>query len=114
MQCTGGPASDPRRAGSGAFETCHPALKLSGHGGEGPAERAGEMGGGFGRLRGDISGTAGDAQVIAKKRATAATRMVSAGAGDPVGNGLVASLARPGGNVTGLSLALTDTAGKRL
>jgi putative tryptophan/tyrosine transport system substrate-binding protein len=35
-------------------------------------------------------------------------------AGDPVGNGLVASLARPGGNVTGLSLALSETAGKRV
>jgi putative ABC transport system substrate-binding protein len=39
---------------------------------------------------------------------------VFAAAGDPVDNGLVASLARPGGNVTGLSLQQTDVAGKRL
>ena len=37
-----------------------------------------------------------------------------AAAGDPVGNGLVASLARPGGNVTGMSVQLPDTAGKRI
>jgi putative tryptophan/tyrosine transport system substrate-binding protein len=48
----------------------------------------------------------GDAQVLAAKRATAAA--------DPVGNGLVESLARPGGNVTGLSRQLTDSTGKRL
>ena len=40
--------------------------------------------------------------------------IVFAVAGDPVGTGLVASLARPGGNVTGLSLQTTDLAGKRL
>jgi hypothetical protein len=40
--------------------------------------------------------------------------IVFAAAGDPVGTGLVASLARPGGNVTGLSIQQTDLAGKRL
>ncbi len=40
--------------------------------------------------------------------------IVISSAADPVCNGLVASLARPGGNVTGLSLALTETTGKRL
>jgi putative ABC transport system substrate-binding protein len=52
--------------------------------------------------------------VAALKRATASIPIVFAMAVDPVGGGLVASLARPGGNVTGLSLQATDLAGKRL
>jgi putative ABC transport system substrate-binding protein len=47
-------------------------------------------------------------------QATAVIPIVFAGAGDPVGTGLIASLARPGGNVTGLSSLVTDLAGKRL
>jgi ABC-type uncharacterized transport system substrate-binding protein len=52
--------------------------------------------------------------VIAAKQATSVIPIVFAAASDPVGTGLVASLARPGGNVTGLSLQFTDLAGKRL
>ena len=52
--------------------------------------------------------------VVAVKQATSDIPIVFAAAGDPVGTGLVASLARPGGNVTGLSLQLTDLAAKRL
>jgi putative ABC transport system substrate-binding protein len=52
--------------------------------------------------------------VAAAKQATSVIPIVFATAGDPVGNGLVASLARPGGNVTGLSLQSNDLAGKRL
>src|SRR5262249_26892038 len=52
--------------------------------------------------------------VAALKQATSTIPIVFAAAGDPVGNGLVASLARPGGNVTGLSLLQAETAGKRL
>jgi hypothetical protein len=56
----------------------------------------------------DIIVTSGDAYVLVVKRAAATIPIVFASAGDP-GNGLVASLARPGGNVTGLSIELTDT-----
>jgi putative tryptophan/tyrosine transport system substrate-binding protein len=47
-------------------------------------------------------------------QATSVIPVVFANAGDPVGTGLVASLARPGGNITGLSIQGTDTVGKRL
>ena len=52
--------------------------------------------------------------MIAAKRATSVIPIVFAAVGDPVGIGVVASLARPGGNVTGLSLQSADLAGKRL
>ncbi|HEY6620348.1 MAG TPA: ABC transporter substrate-binding protein [Steroidobacteraceae bacterium] len=52
--------------------------------------------------------------VAALKQATAVIPIVFAIAGDPVGNGFVESLARPGGSVTGMSLQNTDTTGKRL
>jgi putative ABC transport system substrate-binding protein len=50
----------------------------------------------------------------AVKRATSTIPIVMAVVGDPVGSGLVASLARPGGNVTGLSLMATELSAKRL
>jgi putative tryptophan/tyrosine transport system substrate-binding protein len=51
---------------------------------------------------------------VAAKRATPSIPIVFPLAGDPVGLGLVMSLARPGGNVTGLTNQLTDLAGKRV
>jgi putative tryptophan/tyrosine transport system substrate-binding protein len=75
---------------------------------------AGEIASDFAQRPVDLILTAGDGQVIAAKRTTSIIPIVFAAAGDPVGNGLVESLARPGGNVTGLSLQLTDSVGKRI
>jgi len=80
---------------------------------EGRSERYAEFVAKFVRLKVDVIVTVG-AAVDAAKQATAVIPIVFAVAGDPVGSGLVASLARPGGNVTGLSLQNTDLAGKRL
>ena len=81
---------------------------------EGSLDRAGEAAAEFARMRVDVILIAGDSEALAAKRATATIPIVALGVGDPVGNGLVESLARPGGNVTGTSLALGETAGKRL
>jgi putative tryptophan/tyrosine transport system substrate-binding protein len=80
----------------------------------GSLDRAGEAAGEFARMKVDVILVAGDSEALAAKRATATIPIVAIGVGDPVGNGLVESLARLGGNVTGTSLALSETAGKRL
>jgi putative tryptophan/tyrosine transport system substrate-binding protein len=66
------------------------------------------------RSKVDVIVSSGDTYVLEAQRATATIPIVFASAGDPVGNGLVQSLARPGGNVTGLSIELTESVGKRL
>jgi putative tryptophan/tyrosine transport system substrate-binding protein len=66
------------------------------------------------RLNVDVIVTHSTVAVVAAKRATSVIPIVFANAGDPVGSGLVASLAHPGGNVTGLSIQGPDTVGKRL
>jgi putative ABC transport system substrate-binding protein len=81
---------------------------------EGRADRFAEIAAEFVRLKVDVIVTYGAPPVIAAKQATSVIPIVFAAAGDPVGNGLVASLSRPGGNVTGLSIQGTDLAGKRL
>jgi putative ABC transport system substrate-binding protein len=81
---------------------------------EGHSERFTEIAAEFVQLKVDVILAAGTAPALAAKRATAVIPIVFALAGDPVGTGLVASLARPGGNVTGLSNQATDLAGKRL
>jgi putative ABC transport system substrate-binding protein len=81
---------------------------------EGRNERFAEIAAEFVRLKVDVIVTAGTAAVVAAKQATSVIPIVFAVAGDPVGTGLVTSLARPGGNVTGLSLQAPDIAGKRL
>ena len=80
---------------------------------EGRSERFGEIAAEFVRLKVDIIVTVGSA-AIAAKQVTSVIPIVIAIAADPLGSGLVASLARPGGNVTGLSLQHSDIAGKRL
>jgi putative ABC transport system substrate-binding protein len=81
---------------------------------EGRADRYAELAAEFIRLKVDIIVTSGTGPVIAVKKATSEIPIVFAAAGDPVGTGLVASLARPGGNLTGLSNQQTDLAGHRL
>jgi putative tryptophan/tyrosine transport system substrate-binding protein len=80
---------------------------------EGRNERFAEIAAEFVRLKVDVIVTVGSA-VLAAKQATSKIPIVFAIAVDPVGSGLVASLARPGGNVTGLSTQVTDLAGKRI
>jgi putative ABC transport system substrate-binding protein len=81
--------------------------------GEGRSERFAEIAAQFVRRRVDVIVTSGTAAAAAMQ-ATSVIPIVLAVANDPVGSGMVASLARPGGNVTGLSLQAPDLAGKRL
>jgi len=77
-------------------------------------ERSPEIIAEFIRLKVDVIITHGTVNVVAAKAATSVIPIVFASAADPVGNNLVAGLARPGGNVTGLSAQIPDLAGKRL
>jgi putative ABC transport system substrate-binding protein len=81
---------------------------------EGRQERYAEIAAEFVRLKVDVIVTSGTLPVVVAKQTTSLIPIVFATAGDPVGNRLVASLAQPGGNVTGLSIQSVDLAGKRL
>ena len=81
---------------------------------EGRSERFAEIAAEFVRLKVDVIITYATPPAIAAKEATAVIPIVCAVMGDPVGAGLVASLPRPGGNVTGLSNQSADHAGKRV
>jgi len=81
---------------------------------EGRSSRAAEIAAEFVQLKVDVIVTYGTSSVLAAKQATSVIPIVFAAANDPVGAGLVASLARPDGNVTGLSVQQVDAAGKRL
>jgi putative ABC transport system substrate-binding protein len=81
---------------------------------DGRSERFAEIAAEFVALKVDVILTHNTTPTLAAKRATSIIPIVFATAGDPVGNGIVASLPRPGGNVTGLSSQGTDTVGKRL
>jgi putative ABC transport system substrate-binding protein len=80
---------------------------------EGRAERFGEIAREFVRLKVDVIVTVGSA-VPATMQATSTIPIVFAIAVDPVGTGMVASLARPGANVTGVSTQTTELPGKRI
>jgi putative tryptophan/tyrosine transport system substrate-binding protein len=81
---------------------------------EGRSERFDEIAAEYVRLKVDVILTHNTLPVLAAKQATSVIPIVFASAGDPVGTGMVTSLARPGGNVTGLSSQQTDVTGKRL
>jgi putative ABC transport system substrate-binding protein len=80
---------------------------------EGHTERFAELATELVRLKVDVIVTLG-AAVYAAKQVTSVVPIVFAVANNPVGSGMVASLARPGGNVTGLSLQQSDVVSKRL
>src|SRR5246500_1328526 len=77
------------------------------------SERFAEIAAEFVRLKVDIIVTGGNAAVAAKQ-VSSVVPIVFALVDDPVSMGLIASLARPGGNITGLSIQATELAGKRL
>jgi putative tryptophan/tyrosine transport system substrate-binding protein len=81
---------------------------------EGRFDRSPEIIAEFVRLKVDVIVTHGTANVVAAKQTTSVIPIIFAAVADPVGNNLVAGLARPGGNVTGLSAQIPDVAGKRL
>ncbi|HSK30207.1 MAG TPA: ABC transporter substrate-binding protein, partial [Candidatus Limnocylindria bacterium] len=81
---------------------------------EGRPDRLRELAGEVVNLRVDVIVTAGPALNPVVKRATASIPIVMANDSDPVGNGLIVSLARPGGNITGLSTLAPEISGKQL
>jgi putative tryptophan/tyrosine transport system substrate-binding protein len=66
------------------------------------------------KLRVDVIVARGTQATLAAKKATTTIPVIMTGSSDPVGTGLVASLARPGANVTGMSIVAPDLAEKRL
>jgi putative ABC transport system substrate-binding protein len=81
---------------------------------EGKSDRLGELAAELVRLKVDILVSAGPAVTRFLKAATSTIPIIMTNEGDPVGSGFVASLARPGGNITGLSSLAPELSGKRL
>jgi putative ABC transport system substrate-binding protein len=81
---------------------------------DGRSDLFNEIAADFVQRRVDVIVTAGTAAVFAVRKATSVIPIVFAAESDPVGSGVVDSLARPGGNATGLSLQQSDLAAKRL
>jgi putative ABC transport system substrate-binding protein len=65
-------------------------------------------------LKVDVIVAPGTPEALAAKEATSTIPIVTVLVGDPIGSGLVVSLARPGGNITGMSSSATDTMAKQL
>ena len=81
---------------------------------DGRNEHLADIAADFVRRKVDVIVTSATPPTVAAKQATSVIPIVFAAVGDPVGSGVVKSLARPGGNATGLSLQATDAVGKRL
>ena len=81
---------------------------------EGRNERYTEAASEFVRLKVDVIVTVATLSTLAAKQATSVIPIVFAAVSDPIGTGLVTSLVRPGGNITGLSNQVVDTAGKKV
>jgi putative ABC transport system substrate-binding protein len=82
--------------------------------GEGKTERLPELAGELVRLKVDVIVTASTLSVQAAKKTSGTVPVIFTAVNDPVGTGLVASFARPGGNVTGMTNLSTELDGKRL
>jgi putative ABC transport system substrate-binding protein len=80
----------------------------------GRAERLPELAAELVRLNVDVIVVAASQSTLAAKKATQTIPVIFTGVGDPVAQGLVASLARPGGNITGLASLSPEVGGKRL
>ena len=89
-------------------------IRIEQHWAEGHRERHAEFAAELVGLNVDVIFAMGTEAALAAKEATQTIPIVFPVAGDPVGNGIVASLARPGGNVTGLSNLAADLAAKRI
>ena len=89
-------------------------IKLEYRWAAGSSDRAAEIAAEFVHLNVDVVATSATGPTMAAKRATSSIPIVFAGVADAVGSGIVANLARPSGNVTGISVLFTDLAGKRL
>ena len=81
---------------------------------EGKPERLPDLAAELVQLKADVIVASGSPALSAAKKASATIPIVFAAASDPVGDRFVHSLARPGGNITGLSLMTQDLSGKRL
>jgi len=81
---------------------------------EGHPDRAPELAAELVARKVDMIAATGDASALAAKSATSAIPIVFFSGGDPVATGLVASLARPGGNLTGVSIMVVELMAKRL